>query len=93
MSDVFDRLFQAYQDEERNWRQTTYAYRLTESGALIKPYLFRSSGMIESDSEIFETLRETYDGGVFRIFVRDGSRMVFSGDIGVWGRRMEQQGI
>lgn len=62
MSDVFDRLFQAYQD-------------------------------IESDSEIFETLRETYDGGVFRIFVRHGSRMVFSDDIGVWGRRMEQQGI
>lgn len=70
---------------------TTYAYRLTESDKLIKPYLFRSTGLIQSDSELFAILREEYGGGVFRIFVREGSRMVLSGDVGAWGRRMDKQ--
>jgi len=88
MSDVFERLFFAFRDPERSCRQTVYAYRITESGRLIKPYLFRSTGVIESDSDLFDFLRDDYDGGEFRIFIRDGSKMVFSGDVGVWSPTM-----
>ncbi len=85
MGDVYDKLFHAFRDCERTWRQTVYAYRITETGKLIKPYLFRSTGVIDSDSDLFHFLRDDYGGGEFRIFIRDGSRMVFSGDIAVWG--------
>jgi hypothetical protein len=85
MGDVYDKLFLAFRDDERNWRQTVYVYRVSESGQLIKPYLFRNTGVIDSDSELFHLLRDQYGGGEFRIFIRDGSRMVFSGDIAVWG--------
>ena len=88
VGDVFDKLFLAFRDDERTWRQTIYAYRISDSGMLIKPYLFRSTGVIDNDSELFELLREDYGGGNFRIFIRDGSRMVFSGDISVWGRNV-----
>ena len=88
MSDVMERLFLAFRDWERNCRQTVYAYRITETGKLIKPYLFRSTGVIEDDSELFHILRDQYFGGEFRIFIRDGSKMVFSGDVGVWSPTM-----
>ena len=88
MSDVFERLFLAFRDSERNWRQTVYAYRISATGRLIKPYLFRSTGVIDDDSDLFHLLRESYDGGEFRIFIRDGSKMVFSGDVAVWSPTM-----
>ena len=92
MGDVYDKLFLAFRDDEKTWRQTVYAYRVTESGRLIKPYLFRSTGVIDSDSELFELLRQDYGGGEFRIFIRDGSKMVFSGDIAVWSPTLRISG-
>ena len=86
MSDVMGNLFLAFRDYERNWRQTVYAYRISETGKLIKPYLFRSTGVIEDDSDLLCFLRDDYGGGEFRIFIRDGSKMVFSGDVAICKR-------
>ncbi len=83
MSDAFDKLFLAFRNDERNWRQTVYAYRISETGKLIKPYLFRNTGVIDDDSELLHILRDQYGDGEYRVFIRDGSKMVFSGDVAV----------
>ena len=83
MSDVWERLFLAFRNDERNWRQTVYAYRISETGRLIKPYLFRSTGVIDDKAELLDILRDQYGDGVYRVFIRDGSSMVFSGDVAV----------
>lgn len=90
MADVIERLIRSFLDDEQNCRQTTYAYRTTRSGQLLRPYLFRSTGIIEDDSELLSILRDEYGTGEYRIFIRDGSRMVFSGDVGVERPRNHQ---
>ncbi len=83
MKDPSFEIFSAFRNPERNWRQTVYVYRLRHSGKSEKPYLFKSTGYFDSDTELFEYIRDEYRGGEYRILIRDGSTMVFSGEIGI----------
>jgi hypothetical protein len=82
--DPFSRLAQAFSDPERNCRQTVYIYRLAPSGKLIKPYLAKTEGLFDDDCALLGYLRDAQFGGDFRILIRDGSRMVFAGDVSIW---------
>ena len=83
MKDPAFEIFRAFQNAERNWRQTVYIYRLRKSGKAEKPYLDKCTGYFDSDSELFAYIRDQYGSGEFRILIRDGSTMVFSGEIGI----------
>lgn len=83
MKDPSFEIFRAFRNPERNWRQTVYVYRLQRSGKAEKPYLFKSTGYFDSDTELFEYIRGEFRGGEYRILIRDGSTMVYSGEIGI----------
>ena len=83
MKDPSFEIYRAFRNPERNWRQTVYVYRLRRSGKAEKPYLFKSTGFFDSDTELFAYLRDEFKGGEFRILIRDGSTMVYSGEIGI----------
>ena len=83
MADPEFERFRAFRNPERNWRQTVYVYRLRRSGKSEKPYLFKSTGFFDSDSELIAYLRDEFGGGEYRILIRDGSTMVYSGEIGI----------
>lgn len=83
MKDLSFEIFRAFRNPERNWRQTVYVYRLQRSGKAEKPYLFKSTGYFDSDTELFEYIRSEFRGGEYRILIRDGSTMVYSGEIGI----------
>lgn len=83
MSDVWERLLEAFGNSERNARQTVYAYRLDRHGRAITPYLFRARGYFNGDLELLRYLQCTYGEGSFRVLIRDGSEMLYSGTISV----------
>ena len=56
-----------------------YVYRLDTTGKNTYPYLLR--GPVWSD--LLETLRDKHGGGDFRIMIRKGRTMIFSGDISI----------
>ena len=59
--------------------QTMYVYRLGANGCPIKPYLSRCAPY----GDLLEDLRVIHGGGEFRILIRQGSKMVFRGDVAV----------
>jgi len=83
MKDPSLEIYRAFSNPERNWRQTVYVYRLFNSGKTQKPYLFKSTGYFDSDSELFSYLRDEFGRGEYRVLIRDGSTMVYSGEIGI----------
>ena len=60
-------------------RQTMYVYRLGPDGRLIKPYLMSC----EPYPDLFEDLQAAHGGGEFRILIRQGRKMLFSGAIAI----------
>lgn len=83
MADPQFEIFRAFQNAERNWRQTVYVYRLGKSGKTIRPYLDKATGFFDSDIELFSYLRDHHGAGSYRILIRDGSTMIYSGDVAI----------
>jgi hypothetical protein len=83
VADLAHEFFRAFGNPARNWRQTVYIYRLNKSGKAESPYLDKATGYFDSDSELFAYLRDQYGAGTYRILIRDGSTMIYSGQIGI----------
>ena len=83
MGDSWDRLIIAFKDWYRNGRQTVYVYRIGVTGEPEKPYLLKACGEFDSDAELLQYIRDVYGTGEFRILIRDGSTMVYTGNVGV----------
>ncbi len=76
-SKMWDRLYVLLAKDDD--RQTVYGYRLDRFGKAMKPYLFRwymHDGLLES-------IRNQYGPGEYRLLIREGRTMVFSGVIGL----------
>lgn len=56
-----------------------YVYRLAPDGKVIKPYLLR----YPTYPDLPATLRDQYDGGRFKVLIRRGRKMIFSGEISI----------
>ena len=74
---MWDRLFELLAKDD--CRQTVNGYRLDRFGKAIKPYLFRRC----MHDGLLDTIRDEYGPGEYRLLIRQGRRMVFSGDIGL----------
>lgn len=83
MTDIWGRLIRAFRDPDRCSRQTVYVYRMDANGLPRKPYLVKSCGEFYSDTELLYYLQNAHGAGEYRVLIRDGSTMLFSGDIGV----------
>ena len=57
--------------------QTVYGYRVDRVGNAIKPYLF--CWFMHED--LIESIRDRYGAGEYRLLIRQGRKMVFSGHI------------
>ncbi len=57
--------------------QVVYGYRVDQFGRAIKPYLFRWYG----HSWLIENIQKEYGPGDYRLLIRKGRVMVFSGYI------------
>jgi len=76
-SKMWDRLYVLLAKDDD--RQTVYGYSLDRFGKATKPYLFRwymHDGLLES-------IRNQYGPGEYRLLIREGRTMVFSGVIGL----------
>ena len=73
---VWDRLFEILDAPDEN--DVAYIYLIDNRGKPIKPYLLR---WWCPTMELIYTLQSDYGGGEFRILIRRGKRMVFSGDV------------
>ena len=83
MADAAFEILRAFQNQARNWRQTVYIYRINHLGKAQRPYLDKTTGYFNSDTELFAHLRHEYGAGTYRILIRDGSTMVYTGDVGI----------
>lgn len=72
---TWDRLYQLLAAD--NSDQLVYVYRVDSIGNVRKPYLFCC--MMHED--LIETIRDKYGGGEYRLLIRHGRKMVFSGSI------------
>ncbi len=55
-----------------------YVYRIGRRGKPLKPYLLKWWGPSE---DLIHTLQSDHGGGDFRILIRRGNQMIFSGEI------------
>ena len=76
-SKMWDRLFQLLAKDDD--RQTVYGYRLDQYGKTIKPYLF----CWYMHADLLENIRDQFGPGEYRLLIREGRTMVFSGEIGL----------
>ena len=73
----WERLWSAL-DDPRGLRQV-YVYALGPSGRPKKGYIWKGDAW----SHLPEFLRDEFGGGEFRVLIRLGRRMVYSGDIAI----------
>jgi len=76
--DVWDRLEIVMQ--EQNYERIVYVYRLDERGTPIKPYLVK----LFADRDLLDNLRDRFKGGDFRLLIREGRKLIFSGEVSVY---------
>ncbi len=74
---MWDRLYRLLAKNDD--RQTVYGYRLDRFGKAIKPYLF----CWYMHGDLLENILNQYGPGVYRLLIREGRTMVFSGEIGL----------
>ncbi len=74
-NDMWGRLHGILEDETQE--SLVYVYRLDPDGKLQKPYLFKGYTW----PNLLETLIHKYGGGEFKLFIRRGRCMIFSGTI------------
>ena len=65
--------------EENDLDQIVYGYRVDQFGRAIKPYLFRWLG----HSWLIENIQKEYGPGDYRLLIRKGRVMIFSGYISI----------
>lgn len=58
-------------------KDTIYVYRIDSDGHLVKPYLLKSS----TDPDFIDWLRDSQGNGKYRLLIRRGQKMIFSGNI------------
>ena len=56
---------------------TVYGYRVNAAGIAVKPYLF----CWFMHDYLIESIRDQYGGGEYRLLIRKGRQMVFSGSL------------
>ena len=74
---VWERLWLALDDPVG--KRQVYVYRLGAIGTFNKGYIWRGFAW----PELPEMLRDEFDGGDFRLLIREGRRMIFSGNISI----------
>ena len=74
---VWERLWSALDDPA--CKRQVYVYRLGVSDPSSKGYIWRGFAW----PKLPEMLRDKFDGGEFRLLIREGRRMVFSGNISI----------
>ena len=74
---TWDRLYRLLAEDDPD--QLVYGYRIDALGNVIKPYLF----CWFMHDNLIENIRDQYGGGEYRLLIRKGRQMVFSGSIGL----------
>ncbi len=74
---VWERLWTALDDSA--CRRQVYVYRANRRRGARNRYIWKGFAW----PELPEMLRDDFDGGDFRILIREGRRMVFSGEISI----------
>ena len=74
---VWERLWSALDDPAG--KRLVYVYRLGTTGTFSKCYIWKGFAW----PELPEMLRDKFDGGDFRLLIREGRHMVFSGNISI----------
>jgi hypothetical protein len=72
--EAWDRFFSLLEEGDPDC--TVYVYRVTASGRPIKPFWFKTS----ADHDVIDVL-QARGGGEFRIIIRRGRTIVFSGHL------------
>lgn len=75
--DVWDRLWAALHHGSKGL--IVYVYRINPNGKVIKPHLIKCAAW----PGLVQMLRDEYGGGNFRLLVKSGRTMKFSGRIAV----------
>jgi len=74
-SDSHDRLWPILYEGNEN--DIIYAYRIGPDAHLVKPHLLKSG----TYPDFIEGLRDTHGHGNYRLLIRRGRNMIFSGNI------------
>lgn len=77
LPDVWDRLLPIL--DEENESDIIYVYRLGQDNCPVKPYLDK----VEQSRYFLEWLRDTHGSGKYRLLIRRGRKMIFSGNISI----------
>jgi len=75
--DAFERLLPILYRADAD--AAVYVYRLGPAGKIIHPYLLKCLAW----PDLLKTLRDNYGGGSFRIMIRKGRTMIFTGNISI----------
>ena len=75
--DVWERLFRVI--EGGGLEMIAYVYRIASDGTVIKPFLTK----MYPDDDMLRMLRDEFRGGEFRLLIREGRKLIYSGDISV----------
>ncbi len=78
-SATWDKLYLLLAEDDCD--QTVYGYRVDSRGLAVKPYLF----CWYMHQDLLENIRDKYGPGEYRLLIRKGRTMVFSGYIGLAG--------
>ena len=68
---------------EENYERVVYVYRLDQTGKMMKPYLAR----LFADENLPHVLQDEYGGGKFKLLIREGRKMIFSGVVEIEKRK------
>ena len=74
---AWERLYQLMHREGFN--RIAYIYRLNSDGKSQKPFLTK----LYPDDRMLDVLRDEYGGGDFRLLIREGRKLVYSGEISI----------
>lgn len=59
------------------WKDIIYVYRIGADARLVKPYLLKSGTF----PDFVEWLRDNHGHGKYRLLIRRGRKMIFTGNI------------
>ncbi len=75
VNDVWDRLYEILLNSIGD--ETVYVYRLDEHGVPVTPFLLKCS----AEPDLPSVLKQQFGGGAFRLLIRRGKVLIFSGGI------------
>lgn len=77
LEDAWDKLWDILEND--TIEGVVYIYRVNRYGEIVKPFLHKC----EIWRGIPNMLRSEYGGGEFKLFIRQGRKMIFSGQISI----------